>query len=88
LISKISDRSEQGTVFGLYQGLGSVGRSLGPVIAGAAFYYIRDTAQFVIAGVMMAIVAGWLTKLSRMRPVAAPPVDAKTVTKKTVAETV
>jgi DHA1 family tetracycline resistance protein-like MFS transporter len=65
LISKISDRSEQGTVFGLYQGLGSIGRSLGPIIATAAFA-IHDTAQFMISGIMMAIAAGWLVKLRGM----------------------
>jgi DHA1 family tetracycline resistance protein-like MFS transporter len=67
LISKISDRSEQGTVFGLYQGLNSIGRSIGPIIATVAFA-IHDTAQFMIAGVMMAVVAGWLAKLSRAQP--------------------
>lgn len=67
LISKISDRSEQGTVFGLYQGLNSIGRSIGPIIATAAFA-IHDTAQFMIAGVMMAVVAGWMNKLRQASP--------------------
>ncbi len=87
LISKISDRSEQGTVFGLFQGLGSIGRSIGPVIAGAAFYYIRDTAQFVIAGVMMVGIAVWLTRLSRMHPVPVTALEDQAVTKTAVAET-
>ena len=69
LISKISDRSEQGTVFGLYHGMSSLARSLGPIIAGIVFYYVHITAQFALAGLMTAGVAGWMFRLSRSSPV-------------------
>jgi MFS family permease len=68
LISKISDRNEQGTVFGLYHGLGSLARSLGPIIAGLVYTYIHMTAQFALAGAMTAGVAGWMLRLSRLHP--------------------
>jgi MFS transporter, DHA1 family, tetracycline resistance protein len=66
LISKFSDRSEQGTVFGLYHGLGSLARSLGPIIAGVVFKYIHPTAQFALAGFMTAFVAIWMLRLSKI----------------------
>jgi DHA1 family tetracycline resistance protein-like MFS transporter len=69
LISKISNRNEQGTVFGLYHGLGSLARSLGPIIAGIVYTCIHMTAQFALAGVMTAGVAGWMFLLSRRHPV-------------------
>jgi sugar phosphate permease len=68
LISKISNRNEQGTVFGLYHGLGSLARSLGPIIAGVVYAYVHMTAQFALAGLMTAGVAGWMLHLSRKHP--------------------
>jgi DHA1 family tetracycline resistance protein-like MFS transporter len=65
LISKISKRSEQGTVFGLYHGLSSLARSLGPLVANAVYANIAITAQFVLAGALTAIVAVWMFRLSR-----------------------
>ena len=65
LISKISNRSEQGTVFGLYHGLGSLARAFGPLIANAVYGHVHITAQFLLAGVFTAIVAIWMTRLSR-----------------------
>ena len=43
LISKFSDPREQGVVFGLTAGLGSMARVIGPLIAGAAYPFIRNT---------------------------------------------
>ena len=65
LISKVSDRSEQGTVFGVYHGLGSLARAIGPLVAGAAYKFVRPTAPFVIAGTIMVIVAARLATLRR-----------------------
>jgi DHA1 family tetracycline resistance protein-like MFS transporter len=73
LISRYSNRAEQGTVFGLYQGLGSLARSLGPVIAGIVFKYVYPTAQFALAGVLSAFVAAWMYRLSKTQPA---PLDA------------
>jgi len=65
LVSKMSDRSEQGAVFGVYQGMGSLARSLGPLIGN--FVYARHiTGQFALAGLMTLCVAMWLWRLSRL----------------------
>jgi sugar phosphate permease len=69
LISKISRRSEQGTVFGLYHGLGSLARALGPLVANAVYDHIHVTAQFVVAGLLTATVAVWMSRLARVQPV-------------------
>ncbi len=65
LISKASGRGEQGTVFGVYHGLGSLARAIGPAVAGAAYLWVRPTAPFVIAGTVMVIVAVWLSAVRR-----------------------
>jgi DHA1 family tetracycline resistance protein-like MFS transporter len=65
LISKISKREEQGTVFGLYHGLGSLARSCGPIIAGVVYKFVHPTAQFALAGAMTACVAVWMALLSK-----------------------
>jgi DHA1 family tetracycline resistance protein-like MFS transporter len=81
LISKVSKRTEQGTVFGLYHGMGSLARALGPLIANAVYAHIHITAQFVLAGVMTAIVAVWMTRLSRLPADTAPvPADEQPAT--------
>jgi DHA1 family tetracycline resistance protein-like MFS transporter len=62
LISKFSERSEQGSVFGIYHGLSSLARALGPMIAGLLFgRYI--TGPFAVSGVVMIGVCGWLVVL-------------------------
>lgn len=66
LISKVSKRSEQGTVFGVYHGLGSLARSLGPLLANFVYWRIQITAQFFFAGVITAVVASWMFYLSRI----------------------
>jgi DHA1 family tetracycline resistance protein-like MFS transporter len=70
LISKNSDRSEQGTVFGLYQGLSSLARSAGPVIATLVYAKVGKVSQFALAGVMTLGVAVWIARLakSQLRP--------------------
>jgi Na+/melibiose symporter-like transporter len=65
LISKVSDRGEQGTVFGLYHGLSSLARSLGPIIAGAVYFYVGKVSQFALAGLMTAGVAVWMARLAK-----------------------
>jgi MFS transporter, DHA1 family, tetracycline resistance protein len=66
LISKVSKRSEQGTVFGVYHGLGSLARSLGPIVANFVYWRIHITAQFFLAGALTTLVAGWMFYLSRI----------------------
>jgi hypothetical protein len=60
-------------VFGLYQGLGSLARSLGPAIAGVIYYYVHPTAQFVLAGFMTACVAIWMSRLAVVQRGILPP---------------
>ena len=68
LISKVSGRAEQGTVFGVYHGLGSLARVVGPAVAGLAYAHVSGVAPFAIAGTMMAGIAAWLTVLARRHP--------------------
>ena len=65
LISKVSGRDEQGTVFGVYHGLGSLARVAGPAVAGAAYAHLSGVAPFAIAGTMMLGITVWLAALSR-----------------------
>lgn len=58
LVSKSSNPEEQGTVFGLMQGLSGIARVIGPVIAGLA-YERHETAPYWISGIVMVLVTMW-----------------------------
>ncbi len=73
LISKFSDRRQQGTVFGLFHGLASLARVAGPIAAGLAYPYLRNTGQFVIAGGVAIAVAAWTALLRTPVPAGAEP---------------
>lgn len=62
LMSKHSDRSQQGTVFGFYFMLSSLARVIGPVVAGAS-YTRHHVAPFCIAGVIMLLIGLWTSAL-------------------------
>lgn len=62
LISHNSDPSEQGIVFGLNQGLGSIARTIGPAIAAAAFN-VHISGPFVVAAVIVLIASLWTAGL-------------------------
>ena len=70
LISKVSDRGEQGTVFGVYHGLGSLARVVGPAVAGAAYAHVSGVAPYAIAGTLMLGITVWLAALARRSTVA------------------
>ncbi|HSV15319.1 MAG TPA: MFS transporter, partial [Tepidisphaeraceae bacterium] len=72
LISKFSDRSEQGAVFGLYHGLGSLARVIGPLSAGLLYGPLHKTAPFLAAGVVTTAVAMWIAGLWWSLPATAP----------------
>jgi MFS family permease len=74
LISQFSDPREQGVVFGLYSGLSSLARIVGPVIAGIAYPFLNNTAQFAVAGIITLLMAFWLIKLRQSVP--AEPIPA------------
>ncbi|HEV7297905.1 MAG TPA: MFS transporter [Tepidisphaeraceae bacterium] len=59
LISKYSDPREQGVVFGLYHGLSSMARVIGPLLAGLTYPYLHNTGQYWTAGFIVLIVAAW-----------------------------
>ena len=81
LISQNSDPREQGLVFGLNQGLGSIARVIGPIAAAAAFHYWMP-GPFALAMVIILIAAFWTVGLRLRTPDAAPfplPADAAAV---------
>jgi DHA1 family tetracycline resistance protein-like MFS transporter len=61
LLSKFSDPKEQGVVFGLYHGLSSLARVIGPILAGLTYPYWNNTGQFWTAGAIVLIAALWTT---------------------------
>ncbi len=65
LLAQHSGRDEQGVTFGLYNGLSSLARVFGPIVAGLAYPYIRNAGPFVVAGVISAAGAVWTMGLSR-----------------------
>jgi DHA1 family tetracycline resistance protein-like MFS transporter len=68
LLSKSADRNEQGLVFGLYHGLGSLARVFGPLMAGLAYPLLRNTGQFLLAGVSAVGMGVWTYSLPRGKP--------------------
>ena len=73
LISKFSDPRDHGVVFGLFHGLGSLARVLGPLLAGATYPFMKHTGQFVVAGAMAVAVAIWTLALRQPAPGEAKP---------------
>jgi MFS family permease len=67
LMSKFSERNEQGLVFGMYHGLGSLARVAGPVAAGFAYPLLRNTGQFLLAGVIAVAMGVWTFTLRQSR---------------------
>jgi DHA1 family tetracycline resistance protein-like MFS transporter len=70
LLSRFTPRNQQGIVFGLFQGLGSLARVAGPVVAGVAYPHVRNTGQFLVAGLIALLAASWTAALRRSKPVA------------------
>jgi MFS transporter, DHA1 family, tetracycline resistance protein len=76
LISHNSDPKEQGLVFGLNQGLGSIARVIGPIIAAMAFS-IHVSGPFVVAAGIVLLAALWtLTLRARTMDTAPFPLPA------------
>lgn len=65
LLARYSDRQEQGVTFGLYNGLSSLARVFGPIIAGAAYPFLRNAGPFATAGVIALAGAAWTVGLKR-----------------------
>jgi DHA1 family tetracycline resistance protein-like MFS transporter len=60
LISKFSDRSQQGVVFGFSSGLSSLARVIGPIVAGLFYPFLHHTGQFVAAAIIAMLMGLWL----------------------------
>ena len=65
LLARFSDRKEQGIVFGLSNGLGSLARVFGPIVAGLTYPYVRNAGPFLTAGALSAGGAVWTAVLWR-----------------------
>src|SRR4051812_2548582 len=59
LLSKFADARQQGVVFGLFQGLGSLARVAGPIVAGLVYEMARGTGPFIVAGIILIALAAW-----------------------------
>jgi predicted MFS family arabinose efflux permease len=68
LLSKFSDPREQGIVFGLYHGLGSLARVAGPMIAGLVYTKERHTGAFITAGCIALAMSLWTLILRQPAP--------------------
>jgi DHA1 family tetracycline resistance protein-like MFS transporter len=84
LISQNSDPKEQGLVFGLNQGLGSIARVIGPIIAAAA-YHIHVSGPFIVGGTIVLLAALWTLALRSAASDTAPfPLPADSAAAETV----
>ncbi|MBV8782062.1 MAG: MFS transporter [Phycisphaerae bacterium] len=68
LISHETDPTQQGTVFGLFHGLGSFARVIGPIIATSVYAGTRPWPPYVIAGAIMGAVTVWTIGLRLSTP--------------------
>lgn len=62
LVSKHADRDEQGATMGLFQGLGSLARTVGPVIGGLAYGQanaVRPIRPYITASIILLLTSGW-----------------------------
>jgi DHA1 family tetracycline resistance protein-like MFS transporter len=71
LISQNSDPKEQGMVFGLNQGMASIARVIGPIIAAAA-YRIHVSGPFIVGGAIIFLAAIWTLSLRSSTADSAP----------------
>jgi DHA1 family tetracycline resistance protein-like MFS transporter len=65
LISQNSNPREQGLVFGLNQGMASIARVIGPILAAAVYYHLWIGAPFALAGVIVLLASLWTAALWR-----------------------
>ena len=70
LISKNSDRRQQGVVFGLNQGLGSIARALGPALGGLIYDHYA-AGPFALAAGLLIFACLWTITLRRSIPMTA-----------------
>lgn len=64
LVSKSSSEAEQGITFGLFQGVGTLARVVGPYVAGVV-YKSSHVGPFVVAAIVVLVAGVWTWGLSR-----------------------
>ena len=73
LLSKFSDPRDHGVVFGLFHGLGSLARVVGPFVAGLAYPFVHHSGQFITAGLIALAMAAWTAALRQPAPAEGAP---------------
>jgi MFS family permease len=68
LLSKFADARQQGIVFGLFQGLGSLARVAGPIVAGLTYDPHRGIGPYIVSGIILLALAGWTVLLRTRHP--------------------
>jgi DHA1 family tetracycline resistance protein-like MFS transporter len=68
LLSKFSDPRDQGVVFGLFHGLGSLARVFGPVLAGLTYPLFHHAGQFITAAAIAVAMGLWTLALKQPAP--------------------
>jgi DHA1 family tetracycline resistance protein-like MFS transporter len=69
LISRHASEGEQGEVLGANQGMASLARALGPIMAGLLFEYLTPGSPYFVSAGLCLIVAIWTFSLrARLRP--------------------
>jgi MFS family permease len=68
LLSKFTGAEEQGVTFGLYHGAMSIARVLGPVVAGLAYPWLKNTGPFLVAAALTLACAAWTASLRSAAP--------------------
>jgi predicted MFS family arabinose efflux permease len=66
LVSRNAGRDEQGVTMGLFQGLGSLARTIGPIIGGLAYGHqgsINPVRPYITASVLLVLTAVWTSML-------------------------
>jgi DHA1 family tetracycline resistance protein-like MFS transporter len=68
LLSKFTNPRQQGIVFGLFQGLGSLARVAGPIVAGLVYNPKLGIGPFIAAAIILLVLDGWSLILRTRHP--------------------
>jgi len=63
LLSRYADRDKQGITFGLFHGIMSLARVVGPIVAGVTYPLWRNTGAFAFSALMSLGVAIWMANI-------------------------
>jgi MFS transporter, DHA1 family, tetracycline resistance protein len=85
LLSKFADARQQGIVFGLFNGLGSLARVAGPIVAGLVYEPHRGIGPYIVAAIILLVLAGWTVLLRTRHPL--PTADEGSIGFESVVET-